>query len=40
MAWWLGLYSMVTAMFSMLLDVAQFWRDVSEIWTSGQKWAA
>lgn len=30
MAWWLGIYSMLIAMFNMLLDVAQFWREVSE----------
>ncbi|KAJ5995710.1 hypothetical protein N7481_002687 [Penicillium waksmanii] len=32
MAWWLGLYSMLAAMFSMLMDVAQFWREKLFSW--------
>jgi len=30
MSWWIPFYSTLSAMFSMLLDVAQFWRDVSD----------
>lgn len=28
-SWWLGLWSIVGAVWNMVLDVAQFWRDVS-----------
>lgn len=32
MSWWIPFYSMLSAMFSMLLDVAQFWRDKLSSW--------
>lgn len=38
MSWWIPFYSMLSAMFSMLLDVAQFWRDVSDE-DLGSMWA-
>jgi hypothetical protein len=28
-SWWLGLWSILSAVFTMLLDVTQFWKDVS-----------
>ncbi|KAJ5112179.1 hypothetical protein N7532_000224 [Penicillium argentinense] len=31
-SWWLGLWSMLSAMLSMLLDVAQFWREKLFSW--------
>lgn len=30
MPWWVPFYGMLTAIFSMLVDVAQFWREVSK----------
>lgn len=35
MTWWCSLLGMLTAMLNMLLDVAQFWREVSD----PRKWA-
>lgn len=28
-SWWLGMWSFITAIFGMMLDVAQFWKQVS-----------